>query len=83
MAGAVSTAIVAPFDLLESRMVYQKRKGMIQLASQAIRNHGKYNAVPQTTADRLYYLLYILYIFTIYTTIFLDDVQASFPFSTV
>lgn len=46
MAGAVSTAIVAPFDLLESRMVYQKRKGMIQLASQAIRNHGKYNAVP-------------------------------------
>lgn len=44
MAGAISTIVVAPFDLLESRMVYEKKKGMMQLASDAIRNHGKYNA---------------------------------------
>lgn len=60
MAGAVSTTVVAPFDLLESRMVYQKHKGMLQLTSDAIRNHGKYNA-----GARIYIYFKYIYFYNI------------------
>lgn len=45
LAGAVSQSIVAPFDLLETRLVYEKKHySLLQSASYAIRKHGKQNS---------------------------------------